>query len=782
MTEGEPTIYVGRDMFGESSSPWPRGSAVQLARDSPRQPPWQGAAPVFCRINRHCMSARNRDCLKLSKMRCDNELCRFYESRFIAMPEQKTADTMRIAIIGGGPGGLFTAWHLANKAGAAFDITIYEASDRLGGKIVTSSFAGVGLYEAGVAEIYDYSLIGPDPLRDLIENELGLEINPMNGRACVLGGHVIANAEALGNVFPSATRQAVKAFQDKCKSLISRAAYYKSSPVTDNRHPWSGIAANVVLEAEVADPAARDYLRIMSHSDISAPLHHTDGLNLAKNVLMDVPGYIDVYSVVGGNEEIARRLAEEIDADVVTNARLRSMAAQPGGGFALTFGFAAEQFMAQADIVILALPMSALSLMDYGTPSLASVMTRHVAAFDRPGHYLRATVLFDEPFWRAHVAGTWWMSDAFGGTCVYDEGGRHHLGTWGVLGFLIAGNAAIEYANLTDEQIVDLCVASLPSVLGDARSHFVEGRVRRWLGSVNALPGGRPARSLSRNQQPAAEAHPGLFVVGDYLHDSTLNGVLDSADAATDMVVSQFMPYDLGLRSPSAQPADAPGFLDAGVLAGLADSIWNTGDAPRILHMGSGSGEMVAALRALGVEAYGAEPDAGRHARSHADVAPYNINADLARVPFADGHFDVIFETCLCRVRNSEAAAVAAEMARLARHGLVLGSATTDLPLELIQQYRLFDGHAYVASRAELAEVLFAADFDLTLIDHAALERAWKIIAASQGASAFIDGRESLIYAVFDAPGVASANAVAGIKLNGSATASQQVRQSEPAE
>ena len=48
------------------------------------------------------------------------------------------------------------------------------------------------------------------------------------------------------------------------------------------------------------------------------------------------------------------------------------------------------------------------------------------------------------------------MSDAFGGTCVYDEGGRHNLGTWGVLGFLIAGNAAIEYANLTDEQIVAL--------------------------------------------------------------------------------------------------------------------------------------------------------------------------------------------------------------------------------------------------------------------------------------------------------------------------------------
>src|ERR1700733_6262353 len=62
----------------------------------------------------------------------------------------------RVAIVGGGPGGLFTAWHLAAKAGPACRITIYEASNRLGGKIVTGNFAGIGLYEAGVAEIYDY--------------------------------------------------------------------------------------------------------------------------------------------------------------------------------------------------------------------------------------------------------------------------------------------------------------------------------------------------------------------------------------------------------------------------------------------------------------------------------------------------------------------------------------------------------------------------------------------------------------------------------------------------
>ena len=70
------------------------------------------------------------------------------------------APEFRVAIIGGGPGGLFTAWHLADRLGAACKVTIYEATDRLGGKILTGKFPGVGSYEIGAAEIYNYSDLG----------------------------------------------------------------------------------------------------------------------------------------------------------------------------------------------------------------------------------------------------------------------------------------------------------------------------------------------------------------------------------------------------------------------------------------------------------------------------------------------------------------------------------------------------------------------------------------------------------------------------------------------
>lgn len=45
-----------------------------------------------------------------------------------------------LAIVGGGPGGLMSAWYLKKKLGDLCRVTIYEASNRVGGKIVTRKF------------------------------------------------------------------------------------------------------------------------------------------------------------------------------------------------------------------------------------------------------------------------------------------------------------------------------------------------------------------------------------------------------------------------------------------------------------------------------------------------------------------------------------------------------------------------------------------------------------------------------------------------------------------
>ncbi len=383
---------------------------------------------------------------------------------------------------------MFSAWQLASKAGTQCHVTIFEASGRLGGKIVTKSFPGVGLYEAGVAEIYDYSALGPDPLRELIEKDLKLEVNHISGGACVLDGQLLPDIDALDRHFGPSTAAAASAFRARCAELMKPTAFYKSEVASDNAHPWSKLSGEEVLETEIADDAARRYVRVMSHSDVAAPPHLTNGLTLLKNVLMDVDGYMNVFSVIGGNEEIVRRMSDQLDAEVRLNTAVSSVEPLADGTYRLETGTSEFPDTFIADYVILALPISALAMMTWRSHVLHRAVVKHVQHFDRPGHYVRATLLFKRPFWRERLAGAWWMLDAFDGCCVYDEGVRHDLGQWGVLGFLIAGNAALGLANLSDDEIEQLCLKALPPILGDARALFVDRRIHRWMASVNAIP------------------------------------------------------------------------------------------------------------------------------------------------------------------------------------------------------------------------------------------------------------------------------------------------------
>ena len=191
------------------------------------------------------------------------------------------------------------------------------------------------------------------------------------------------------------------------------------------------------------------------------------------------------------------------------------------------------------DLVVMCLPHNWLSTVGWDNEQLRASMVKHVAYFDRPAHYLRVALLFDEPFWGEKIPGAWWMSEAFGGCCVYVEGVRHDVGRNGVLNFLIAGSDALAYVNLRDEQLIDAAIKSLPASFGDARAHFMEGKIHRWLSSVNAIPGGLPVRDVLTNHRPEPKDHAGLVVVGDYLFDSTLNGLFDSSDAATDLILTE---------------------------------------------------------------------------------------------------------------------------------------------------------------------------------------------------------------------------------------------------
>ena len=674
-----------------------------------------------------------------------------------------------LAIVGGGPGGLMSAWYLRKKLGPLCRITIFEASDRIGGKIVSRRFdSSPAMYEAGVAEIYDYSMTGPDPLRDLIQH-FGLQTIPMDAEQVMLNGELLNDVAGMRRRFGAKTADAIEAFRKRCAGMISPTEYYEGVGAQDNEHPWAFMTAEELLDKEVDDPIAKRFFKVMARSDLATETHNTNGLNALKNFVMDIDGYIGLYSIQNGNEQLITCLRSEVDADIQLNHRVLKVGKTEGGRYQLNMMNGKGPETRDFDLVMMCLPHNWLATMGWDGEELRKSMVKHVAYFDRPAHYLRVSILFDEPFWGEKIPGAWFMSEAFGGCCVYNEGARHDVGRNGVLNWLIAGSDALAYVNLTDQQLIDAALKSLPASLGNARAHFVEGKIHRWLSSVNAIPGGLPVRDVATNHRPEPKEHPGLILVGDYLFDSTLNGLLDSSDAATDIIVTETMRLrharnNAGKRTGKIDRAFFENYRGVGpysevwdrftspqYLTDLIKTVWNGSGGYKLLVAGSASGELVGALRERGIDAWGIENNRAIHARTPEALKQFNLLGSIVDMPFKDAEFDFVFETSLCHVTERQVKRAVRELHRVVKTGLVFGSVTSDLETGLIDRYDLLHGVKKLGTWWEWSEIFFNNGFDLSMNRNDCMDAVWDAtLAAGKGPENWYADPESLRYSFFD--------------------------------
>ncbi len=459
-----------------------------------------------------------------------------------------------VGIIGGGPGGLMTAYLLEKRAPFACDITLFESSPRLGGKIITNQFDSAPVrYEAGAAELYDYSQLGQDPLRELVA-ELGLSVSRMNGESVVLEGRILKSLADVRQAFGDATSQALSEFHLRARSAIAPAEYYEADWKADNDDPLSRQTFRQLL-TEVGDERARRYLEVMTHSDLATEPHLTNAMYGLQNYLMNEPDYMRLYTIDGGIESLPRALAERLKARVLFNHRVVSVETEQDQTYKVRSTHRGENRLDEFDFLVVALPNNWIPAIAWEGELLANAMRKHHEFYDRQAHYLRVSILFDKPFWRDQFNESYFMLDAFGGCCVYDESARNGSASHGVLGWLLAGEAALTMSNYDNDALVDAVLETLPRSMRDGRRYLREARVHRWAGTVNGLPGGMPSREPESRHQPEPVEHDAMFVVGDYLFDSTINGVLDSADIVADWIledIAEEAAQSVGVAAPES--------------------------------------------------------------------------------------------------------------------------------------------------------------------------------------------------------------------------------------
>ena len=640
-----------------------------------------------------------------------------------------------LAIVGAGPGGLFTADFINRKLGDRCQVTLFEASNRVGGKLATSTFVTNPIsFETGTAELYDYSALGPDPLRDLID-ELGLTVISLNGSAVVLNEHVLKTPADIADVFGTTTLREIEEFHVRCRQWMSPEAYYQGRFEDESVHPLAFMSFDQLLTA-IPDEAARRYIQTAVHSDLATEFDRSNALNGIKNVLMEDSRYMRLYTLADGLSILPNALQQRIRADIRLEHRV--VAIEPNGEqYTIHATHQGQSIAHVTDMVVLAMPDHQLSAIEYRDRTLDSDMRVHMAAYRNPGSYLRVSVQFDAAFWRNEIGGDWFMLDAFGGCCVYDEGMRGNASA-PVLGWLLAGDAAQNEASSSDDTLARRVVQSLPRALwgGDIApgERVVEARVTRWIGAVNAQPGGWPPRNPAVNHIPSPQSHPHVFVVGDYLYDATVNGVMDSADVVSDLIV-RAMPQSDGLSADYFTLYDGERsyedsyeeFFDAEYSASLIDTVWGLRAPYKLLDVGSANGMTLQDFATIGIEAWGVENNAEIHQRTPDSWLERNRRGDVRALEFADGSFDIVYETALCYLHEQDLDAAIRELWRVTRHGVLFGSITTDMTDEVIAEYDLLDDVRTRKTLREWSTVFLRNGFVPAIMSDDTLNSAWQI-------------------------------------------------------
>jgi monoamine oxidase len=279
------------------------------------------------------------------------------------------AATPRIVVVGAGLAGLTCAYRLKQAGYAA---TLYEASDRIGGRCWTirGTFADGQLAEHG-GELIDQ---GHTAIRQLAQ-ELGLTLDNLLA-AEVNGTEPCYYFDGAPYPFPQATDDLKQIYQ-----VLHRDVSDASYPTLYNSYTQRGYELDHMSVLDWINQNVPGGIRsrlgqlldIAYNLEYGAETSVQSSLNMLYLLGYSGQGQLRIfgpsnekYHVRGGNDQIATRLAGALSGQIMTGSVLVAIRQNSNNTYSLTFQNMSTPVV--ADRVVLALPFSILrSSVDYGS-------------------------------------------------------------------------------------------------------------------------------------------------------------------------------------------------------------------------------------------------------------------------------------------------------------------------------------------------------------------------------------------------------------------------------
>lgn len=285
------------------------------------------------------------------------------------------ADAPRVVVVGAGLAGLTAAYRLHRRTG--WRVEVHEARDRVGGRAYTvRDLPGGRRCEAGGSFISTGDRAIRDLARELRVPLVDLDQTwPAGAMTYRFGGRVLGREEVF-----------------RGRAATWREAARQLREVDPARLDRMSIAAWIDRYVDVRTPAFADFLRVYFESDHTAPIDEASALMAVLDLGTEGRSYDERDVVDGGTDRLATALADRLPEGSIRLGSPLLALERRGRGYRLDLGDGAVV----ADVVVLALPFSALAHVDLSRAGFSPRKRRAIRSLGM-GVGMKVNLLLDPP-------------------------------------------------------------------------------------------------------------------------------------------------------------------------------------------------------------------------------------------------------------------------------------------------------------------------------------------------------------------------------------------------